>query len=89
MGFELSKIEIVKEIVKSGKDPVYFINTYCRISHPQKGLIKFDTFPYQDDLLQDFNDFRFTVILKPDSQASQRLLPPTLSGLSCFIVIKT
>jgi hypothetical protein len=64
MGFELSKKEIVKEIVKSGKDPVYFINTYCRISHPQKGLIKFDTYPYQDDLLQDYNDFRFTVILK-------------------------
>ena len=44
MGFELSKKEIVKEIVKSGKDPVYFINTYCRISHPLKGLIKFDTY---------------------------------------------
>ena len=64
MAFELSKQEIVKEIVKSGKDPIYFINTYCRISHPQRGLIKFDTYPYQDDLLQDFNDFRFTVILK-------------------------
>lgn len=64
MAFELSKKEIVKEIVKSGKDPIYFINNYCRISHPQRGLIKFDTFPYQDDLLQDFNDFRFTVILK-------------------------
>ena len=64
MAFELSKQEIVKEIVKSGKDPIYFINTYCRISHPQRGLIKFDTYPYQDDLLEDFNDFRFTVILK-------------------------
>ena len=64
MGFEISKKEIVKEIVKSGKDPVYFINTYCRISHPLRGLIKFDTFPYQDNLLQDFNDFRFSVILK-------------------------
>ena len=48
MAFELSKQEIVKEIVKSGKDPIYFINTYCRISHPQRGLIKFDTYPYQD-----------------------------------------
>tara|TARA_R110000751_G_scaffold52026_1_gene113575 strand:+ start:35 stop:1618 length:1584 start_codon:yes stop_codon:yes gene_type:complete len=64
MGFELSKKEIVKEIVKSGKDPVYFINNYCRISHPLRGLIPFKTFPYQDDLVQDFNDFRFSVILK-------------------------
>lgn len=29
-----------------------------------KGLIAFKTYPYQDDLLRDFNDFRFNVILK-------------------------
>ncbi len=53
-----------KEIVKCGKDPVYFINNYARISHPLKGLIPFKTYPFQDDLLVDFNDYRFTVILK-------------------------
>ena len=64
MSLKLSKQEIVKEIVKSGKDPVYFINNYCRISHPLRGLIPFNTYPYQDDLLRDFNDYRFNVILK-------------------------
>jgi hypothetical protein len=64
MTYQPSKQEIVKEILKSGKDPVYFINNYCRISHPMKGLIGFKTYPYQDDLLRDFNDYRFTVILK-------------------------
>lgn len=64
MSLKLSKQEIVKEIVKSGKDPVYFINNYCRISHPLRGLIPFNTYPYQDDLVKDFNDYRFTVILK-------------------------
>ena len=64
MGFSLSKKEIIKEIVKSGKDPEYFINNYCRISHPMHGLIPFKTYPYQNDLINDFNDFRFTVILK-------------------------
>ena len=64
MAFQLSKKDIVKEIIKSGKDPAYFINNYCRIAHPMKGLIAFKTYPYQDDLLQDFNDFRFNVILK-------------------------
>ena len=64
MVHELSKKEIVKEIFKSGKDPSYFINNYCKISHPLKGSIPFKTFDYQDDLLKDFNDHRFTVILK-------------------------
>jgi len=64
MVVQLTKKEIIKEVVKSGKDPVYFINNYCRISHPLKGLIPFKTFDYQDELLEDFNDHRFTVILK-------------------------
>ena len=64
MAYRLTKKQIVKEILKSGKDPTYFINSYCRISHPMRGLIPFKTYPYQDDLLQDFNDYRFNVILK-------------------------
>ena len=64
MAFRLTKKEIVKEILKCGKDAPYFINNYCRISHPLRGLIQFKTYPYQDDLLNDYNDFRFNVILK-------------------------
>lgn len=64
MSYQLTKKEIVKEIIQSGKDPSYFINNYCRISHPMKGQIVFRTYPYQDDLLKDFNDYRFNVILK-------------------------
>ena len=64
MSFKLSKKQTVKEIVKCGKDPAYFINNYTRISHPLKGLIPFKTYAYQDELLEDFNDYRFNVILK-------------------------
>jgi hypothetical protein len=64
MSYKLSKKEIVAEILKSGKDPVYFIDNYARISHPIDGLIPFKTYPYQADLLHDFNDYRFNVILK-------------------------
>ena len=78
MAFKLSKKDIVKEIVKSGKDPKYFINNYCRISHPLKGLIPFQTYPYQNDLIDDFNDFRFTVILK-----ARQLGISTISAAYC------
>ena len=64
MSYTLSKKEVLKEIVKAGKDPVYFLNNYGRISHPQKGLIAFRTYDYQTDLLNDFNNHRFNVILK-------------------------
>lgn len=64
MSFELTKNEILKEILKSGKDPVYFINNYARIAHPLEGLIPFKLYPFQEQLLHDFNDHRFNVILK-------------------------
>ena len=64
MASALTKQEIVKEIVKAGKDPVYFTINYCRISHPQKGLIPFKAYDYQQELLRNFNDYRFNVILK-------------------------
>jgi len=64
MSFQLDKKQKVKEILKCGKDPAYFLKTYARISHPMKGLILFDTYDFQDSLLGDFNDYRFNVILK-------------------------
>ena len=64
MSFSISKENIVKEIVKSGKDPAYFINSYVKISHPMQGLIPFKTYDFQTNLLNDYNDHRFTVILK-------------------------
>ncbi len=64
MSYELSKKEIIKEVYKSGKDPVYFINNYCKISHPMRGLISFKTYDFQSQLVRDFSDHRFNVILK-------------------------
>ena len=64
MSYQLTKKEITKEILKSGKNPTYFINNYCKISHPMKGLIPFKLYDYQEDLIDDFNDYRFNIILK-------------------------
>jgi hypothetical protein len=60
----LTKKEIVAEILKAGKDPNYFANNYVKISHPIEGLIPFKTYDFQTELLSDFNDYRFNVILK-------------------------
>jgi len=54
----------VDEIVKCGKTPDYFFNTYCKIQHPTKGLIPFKTFPFQDDCVDQFIDHRLNIILK-------------------------
>ena len=60
----LSREQTVKEIIKCGKDANYFIENYVRISHPERGPITFHTYPFQKELLRDFVDYRFNIILK-------------------------
>jgi hypothetical protein len=64
MSFQLSKKEIMREIIKCGKSPSYFIFNYAKITHPQRGLIPFKLYDFQEKLLESFEDHRFNVILK-------------------------
>ena len=60
----VNKQRQVKEIVRCGKDPVYFFNKYVKIQHPTRGLLPFNTYPFQDECVEEFQRHRFTVILK-------------------------
>lgn len=56
--------EQLEEIIKCGKDPVYFINKYIKIQHPIKGVIDFATYPFQNDCIEAFQKNRFNIVLK-------------------------
>lgn len=60
----LSRAEQVQEIIKCGKDPVYFINKYIKIQHPKFGTLDFETYPFQDECLRDFQEHRLNIVLK-------------------------
>ena len=79
----LTKSEAMSEILKSGKDPAYFINNYAKISEPMKGLIPFRLYPFQEDALEIFNENRFSVILK----ARQLGISSTVAGYICWLML--
>lgn len=58
------KAEQLDEIRKCGKDPIYFIKKYVKISHPKRGPIPFQTYPYQEDCVQDFQKHRLIICNK-------------------------
>ena len=60
----MSKQAQVAEILKCGKEPVYFMKKYCKIQHPVRGLIPFDTYDFQDDCVKAFQQNRFNIVLK-------------------------
>ena len=80
----LSKKELVRELVKCGKDPVYFIDNYCKIAHPQRGQIPFKTWDFQKDLLQKFNDYRNNVILKSRQMGISTVTAAYVSWMMLF-----
>lgn len=60
----INRDQQIKEILKCGKDPVYFMRNYAKIQHPVRGLIPFETYPFQDDCVRSFEKNRFNIILK-------------------------
>ena len=80
----LSKKDLVKEIVKCGKDPVYFIDNYCKIAHPQRGQIAFKTWDFQQELLHKFNDYRNNVILKSRQMGISTISAAYVSWMMLF-----
>jgi hypothetical protein len=84
MSYQLSKKEMMKEILQCGKDPVYFLNNYARITHPIHGSIPFRTFDFQTDLLKDFNDYRYNIILKARQLGISTICAGYISWLLLF-----
>jgi len=60
----LNKSQRYEEIVKCGEDPKYFIKKYIKISHPTKGLVKFDLYPFQEDCLDAYLDHKKVIVNK-------------------------
>ena len=60
----MNKKQLKAEIIKCGVNPEYFIRNYIKIEHPIRGLIPFDLFDYQAQLLADYKAHRFNVVLK-------------------------
>ena len=65
-GTELSYTkEQVEEILKCTEDPVYFIKTYVKIVNVDRGLIPFDMWDFQEDMVRTFHENRFTIAKMP------------------------
>jgi hypothetical protein len=84
MSYSLTREEVLKELVKCGKNPAYFINNYAKISHPLRGLIPFKMYPFQEQLVHDFNDHRFNIILKARQLGISTISAAYISWLMMF-----
>jgi len=55
----------VAEVLKCSENPVYFIKNYIKIVSLDKGLIPFDMYHFQEEMVDKFHDHRFNIAKLP------------------------
>ena len=66
VGVELSYTEEqVAEIIKCTEDPVHFIRNYVKIVNVDHGLVPFDMWPFQEEMVNTFHNNRFCIAKMP------------------------
>jgi len=57
--------EQTKEFIKCSDDPVYFIKTYVKIVNVDRGLIDFEMWPFQEEMVRTYYENRFCIAKMP------------------------
>ena len=57
--------ESLTEYMKCKESPEYFIQNFVKIIHVDKGLVPFEMYDYQKDMVHKFNDNRFVICKMP------------------------
>ena len=57
--------EQVREFVKCSRDPAYFIRNYIRIESLDEGVIPFNMYDFQEEMVHSFHENRFNIAKLP------------------------
>jgi hypothetical protein len=55
----------VQEYLKCAKDYIYFIRNYVKIVNVDRGLVDFDMWPFQEEMVHNFENNRFAICKLP------------------------
>ena len=57
--------ETLQQYLKCKDDPTYFCNEFVKIVHVDHGLMNFDMYDYQEDMIDKFHNNRFVICKMP------------------------
>src|SRR3990167_3488532 len=80
----LTKNDLIKEFIKCGKNPAYFIDSYCQITTLKEGVVPFKTWDFQKKLLEDFNDYPHNIVVKSRQLGLSTLVAAYIVWLALF-----
>lgn len=81
---KLTSQQQIKEWKKCHDDPLYFINNYVQIKAGQEGRKFFNTYEFQDDIINLINENKDTIILKSRQMGISTILSSYALWLALF-----
>ena len=76
--------EMIMDLARCKKDPVYFIRKYVRVQHPTRGNVAFDLYEYQERYVRCLQENRFVVTLQPRQVGKTITTAMFLLWYACF-----
>ena len=76
--------EQVEEFIKCSNDPVYFITHYIKIISLDKGLVPFDLYDFQEDMVERFHAHRFNIAKLPRQSGKSTVVTAYLLWYTLF-----
>ena len=76
--------EHIEEYLKCSKDPVYFMQNFIKIVHIDRGLIMFEPYTFQEEILQKVVDNRFLICKMPRQSGKTTAIAAMLLWYTLF-----
>ena len=61
VSYDATMLKEFQECCDHDTGPSFFMNNFVKIQHPTKGGISFTPFDYQDDLIENYNTYRYSI----------------------------
>ena len=74
----------LKEYVVCAKDPIHFARNYVKIVHVDRGLVNFDLYDYQEEMVNTFHLNRFVICKMPRQTGKSTTIVSYLLHYSLF-----
>jgi hypothetical protein len=81
--WEWTKWEL-EEVAKCAEDPAYFMRKYVKIIDLDRGLVNFDLFPYQEEMLDCMHNNRFAIMCTARQMGKTTLVAAYLLWAAIF-----
>ena len=79
----------LKSFAKCENDPLYFIKTYVQIVSLDKGLVPFNMYGFQEEMVSTMHDERFTICKLPRQSGKSTTIVSYLLHYALFNLIVT